>query len=101
VVFESPTDGRIAVIVSPLVKLTRQKDARIEDIGSPEGILNRWKHAQMNWRIVLLSCASMLHRMMGCSSTARTASCRNAIASLTCAAALHVLLDRELSKPTS
>lgn len=40
VVFESPTDGRIAVIVSPLVKLTRQKDARIEDIGSPEGILN-------------------------------------------------------------
>jgi hypothetical protein len=41
VVFESPTDGRIAVIVSPLVKLTRQKDARIEDIGSPEGILNR------------------------------------------------------------
>jgi hypothetical protein len=41
VVFESATDGRIAVIVSPLVKLTRQKDARIEEIGSPEGILNR------------------------------------------------------------
>lgn len=40
VIFESPADGKIVVIVSPLVKLTRQKNAAIEDIGSPEGILN-------------------------------------------------------------
>ncbi|WIA18137.1 hypothetical protein OEZ85_009613 [Tetradesmus obliquus] len=40
VIFESSTEGRIAVIVSPLVKLTRQKDARIEDVGTPQGILN-------------------------------------------------------------
>lgn len=32
---------QIIVIVSPLIKLTRVKGAAIDDIGSPEGILNR------------------------------------------------------------
>lgn len=40
VVFESPQQGKIVVIVSPLVKLTRQKGARIEEVGSPQGVLN-------------------------------------------------------------
>lgn len=39
--FESPQDGKIVVIVSPLVKLTRVKGAAIDEVGSPEGILNR------------------------------------------------------------
>jgi hypothetical protein len=39
VIFESASDGRITLIVSPLVKLTRTKGARIEDIGPPEGLL--------------------------------------------------------------
>eukprot|EP00878_Enallax_costatus_P002980 GHUV01003176.1.p1 GENE.GHUV01003176.1~~GHUV01003176.1.p1 ORF type:complete len:275 (+),score=73.11 GHUV01003176.1:193-1017(+) len=40
VIFESAADGKIVVIVSPLVKLTRQKNASIADIGTPEGLLN-------------------------------------------------------------
>lgn len=40
VLFESPQEGKIVVIVSPLVKLTRVKGAAIDEIGSPEGILN-------------------------------------------------------------
>jgi hypothetical protein len=32
---------QIIVIVSPLIKLTRVKGAAIDDIGTPEGILNR------------------------------------------------------------
>lgn len=39
VVFTSPSKGRIVVIVSPLVKLTRKKGATIEDIGTPQGLL--------------------------------------------------------------
>lgn len=41
VLFESSSDGKIFVIVSPLVKLTRVKGAAIDEVGSPEGILNR------------------------------------------------------------
>jgi hypothetical protein len=42
VLFESGSEGKIVVIVSPLIKLTRVKGAAIDDIGTPEGILNRW-----------------------------------------------------------
>jgi hypothetical protein len=43
VLFESSQEGKIVVIVSPLIKLTRVKGAAIDDIGTPEGILNRWE----------------------------------------------------------
>jgi hypothetical protein len=39
VIFESPADGKVAVIVSPLVRLTNKAEAKIEDVGSPEGLL--------------------------------------------------------------
>lgn len=41
VLFESNQEGKIVVIVSPLIKLTRVKGAAIDEIGTPEGILNR------------------------------------------------------------
>jgi hypothetical protein len=41
VLFESGQEGKIVVIVSPLIKLTRVKGAAIDEIGTPEGILNR------------------------------------------------------------
>ena len=39
VIFESPTDGKVVVIVSPLVRLTNKAKVSIEDIGTPEGLL--------------------------------------------------------------
>jgi len=39
VIFEDVDRGRIALLVSPLRKLTNQSEARIEDIGPPEGII--------------------------------------------------------------
>jgi hypothetical protein len=41
VLFESSQEGKIFVLVSPLIKLTRVKGAAIDEIGTPEGILNR------------------------------------------------------------
>jgi len=39
VIFESPADGKVVVIVSPLVRLTNKAKVRIEEIGTPEGLL--------------------------------------------------------------
>ena len=39
VVFGDDAEGKASVIVAPLVRFTNKKDAKIEDIGSPEGIL--------------------------------------------------------------
>lgn len=40
VIFADDTEGKMQVVVAPLVRLTNQKGATIEDIGDPEGFLN-------------------------------------------------------------
>jgi hypothetical protein len=39
VIFESGETGRLQVLVAPLVRLTNRAEARIQDIGPPEGLL--------------------------------------------------------------
>eukprot|EP00892_Ulva_mutabilis_P004759 jgi/Ulvmu1/2655/UM014_0109.1 len=39
VIFASDAEGKAQVLVSPLVRLTNKKDAKIEDIGTPEAFL--------------------------------------------------------------
>eukprot|EP00877_Chromochloris_zofingiensis_P014811 jgi/Chrzof1/9584/Cz04g08120.t1_PPD6[v5.2] len=39
VIFESEREGRLQVIVSPLVRLTNKAGAKLEDIGTPAGVL--------------------------------------------------------------
>lgn len=38
-VFADDTDGKVQVIVSPLVRLTNKPSAKITEIGTPEGVL--------------------------------------------------------------
>lgn len=40
-VFENPSEGKLQLVVSPLVKLTNRPDMPIQDIGTPESILPR------------------------------------------------------------
>eukprot|EP01023_Acetabularia_acetabulum_P018109 TRINITY_DN1915_c0_g1_i1.p1 TRINITY_DN1915_c0_g1~~TRINITY_DN1915_c0_g1_i1.p1 ORF type:complete len:286 (-),score=42.17 TRINITY_DN1915_c0_g1_i1:252-1109(-) len=40
VIFGNPDEGKVQVIVSPLRKLTNKANARIEEIGTPEGLIN-------------------------------------------------------------
>jgi hypothetical protein len=40
VIFENPAEGKVQVIVSPLVRLTNASDPPLEDVGTPEGLLN-------------------------------------------------------------
>eukprot|EP01026_Neomeris_dumetosa_P080897 TRINITY_DN90174_c0_g1_i3.p1 TRINITY_DN90174_c0_g1~~TRINITY_DN90174_c0_g1_i3.p1 ORF type:complete len:261 (+),score=24.39 TRINITY_DN90174_c0_g1_i3:51-833(+) len=39
-IFGSQDEGRVQILVSPLRKLTNKANAKIEDIGTPEGLLN-------------------------------------------------------------
>ena len=39
--FENPSEGKIQLLVSPLVKLTNKVNAAIQDLGTPESILPR------------------------------------------------------------
>ncbi|KAI8471276.1 MAG: hypothetical protein J3K34DRAFT_417665 [Monoraphidium minutum] len=39
VIFENEAEGRVQVVLAPLVRLTNRKNVRIEDIGPPEGLL--------------------------------------------------------------
>lgn len=39
VIFGADAEGKASVVVSPLVRLTNKKDAKIEDIGKPEDVL--------------------------------------------------------------
>lgn len=39
VIFEGEAEGKVQVIVSPLVRLTNRKNVTIQDVGDPSGIL--------------------------------------------------------------
>ncbi|KAG2492356.1 hypothetical protein HYH03_009304 [Edaphochlamys debaryana] len=41
VIFEGPTGGRVELIVSPLQKLTPRRKVKVEDLGTPEQVLER------------------------------------------------------------
>lgn len=39
VIFDSEAEGKVSIILAPLVRLTNRKGVRIEDIGDPRGII--------------------------------------------------------------
>lgn len=41
VIFEGATGGRVELIVSPLQKLTPRKNVKVEDLGTPDQVLQR------------------------------------------------------------
>jgi hypothetical protein len=41
VVFENPAQGKLALLVSPLVKLTPRSNTPVQDLGTPEQLLTR------------------------------------------------------------
>lgn len=59
---------QIIVIVSPLIKLTRVKGAAIDDIGTPEGILNRCAVLCCAMRGLVRVCKSVLLKAPACQS---------------------------------